>query len=591
MRRAGLLSEGRLSVVLPAADSLWSKNGKGPVFKRVGLKDQRLAIAAEIAGVQGISSLAAQVLAARGFTVGEDLVNYLEPTLQKGLPHPEQLLNLDHACELVKAALAQEQLVAICCDFDVDGLSGGALLHNFFRDHGITSQVFVPDRFEDGYGLNEKMVREAAERGFKLLIAVDYGTTCHFELELARTLGLKTIVVDHHHVASIPPADVFINPEQPGCGFADGQLCAAALVWYLVIGLKRAITAFNDVDVRKYLDLACLGTICDMVPLLGPNRVIALRGLEALTTTKRIGLQALKKVVGANEEVSSFHVGFGIGPRINAAGRMEHPSRVIDLLSTDNSKVASRIARKLDKLNSERQDIESQILTKATFQVEAAEELPYGIVAWGEDFHTGVVGIVAQRLAERFYRPSIVMGCENGSFRGSARGIDGFDVIAALTDLAEHFERFGGHQGAGGFTLKSSPSEFALAFNQLCRDRLERVPCVPVVLADTEVTLSDITPSLINELEGFAPFGIGNPAPQLLVRQVKVSQIRVIKESHLKANFSDGQASLSGMLWRYASHPALKTGAVVDIVCRPTINRYQGQAEVQLTLQAVEEHR
>ena len=254
------------------------------------------------------------------------------------------------------------------------------------------------------------MVEEIAAGDFGLLITVDYGTTNDKELTLAREHGIPTIVIDHHHVETAPPADVFVNPKQEGCNFADATLCAAGLVWYFIAALRKSLPAAKELDPREYLDLACLGTICDMVPLIGANRVIALKGLERLNVTRRAGLRALKDVVGIKKEVTCGTVGFGIGPRLNAAGRMVNGELVIQLLTTTDSKKAKRIAKRLHKLNAERQDIERAIKDEAVERVAESATVPDGIVVWDKEFHTGVIGIVAQRLVETFYRPSIVCG-------------------------------------------------------------------------------------------------------------------------------------------------------------------------------------
>ncbi|RMG44183.1 MAG: hypothetical protein D6719_02320, partial [Candidatus Dadabacteria bacterium] len=348
--------------------------------KGIKLREQRKDIAEKIEKEFKLSSVASRILAARGFEPNADLKNYLAPTLKNGLPDPRGLKNLKEACALIREVADSDGKIAVCCDFDVDGLSGGAELHHFLRSCGIDSKVFVPDRFTHGYGLNSDMVKEIARDGFSLLITVDYGTTNEKELSEARAAGLKAIVIDHHHVGDHnPPCDVFINPNQKGCGFADATLCAAGLVWYLLVGLSKALPQAKSISVKDYLDLAALGTICDMVPLRGANRVIAKRGLEMLERTARPGLMALKNVAGIQKEVQCSHVSFGIGPRLNAAGRMIHGELVIELLTTEDSRKAEKLARKLNKLNQERQDTEARIKEISVKRVQAGEELPWGI--------------------------------------------------------------------------------------------------------------------------------------------------------------------------------------------------------------------
>ena len=567
------------------------ESGLARAHKTIRLREQHPNIAKKIEQELGLSAVAARVLAARGFKVDDDLRNYITPTLKEGLPDPRGLKNLDSACELIAQVVESGQKIAICSDFDVDGLSGGAQVHHFFNSINVENKVFVPDRFKEGYGLNPKMVEQIAAQGFSLLITVDYGTKNGPELALATKLGLRTIVIDHHHVGSdIPACDVFINPNQAGCGFAGGLLCAAGLAWYLIVGLKGKLTAAKGIDPRSYLDLACLGTICDMVPLIGANRVIAKRGLELLATTPRLGLRALKNVIGIYNEVSCSHVSFGIGPRLNAAGRMVHGEMVIDLLTSSDSNQTAKIARQLNKLNIERQDVENLVRESAIKQLERASELPYGIVVSDQKYHTGVIGIVAQRLVEAFYRPSAVLGLDaDGIYKGSVRGIKGFSVIGALAKVSKHLVKYGGHEGAGGFSVEHKRiEEFTIAFNLECKRQLKDLETEPYAEADTEVGLHDLSLDLVKELDAFSPFGMGNPGPLLFAKDLRVLDIKILKDTHLKTTLTDGQRYISAFLWRHKNHPALKSGSMVNVAFKPDINTFNGTIEIQANLQAIE---
>jgi single-stranded-DNA-specific exonuclease len=559
--------------------------------RRIRLRKQNPKEATAIVEEFKLHPVSARILAARGYSVDDMLKHYLTPTLKEGLPAPVKLKNLTEACVLIGQIIDAGGGIAICCDFDVDGLSGGAQVHHFLTSIGVRSEVFVPDRFEDGYGLNEKMIRTIADQKFALLIAIDYGTTNLKELSFARKLGLKTIVIDHHHVGTLKPtADVFINPNQRGCGFAQKVLCASGLAWYLLLGLKQHLKIAAEVDVKSYLDLACLGTICDMVPLIGPNRIIAKRGLELLAQTERPGLVALKNVAGVKKEVSCSDVGFGIGPRLNAAGRLVHGDMVIELLTTTKSGRAGKIAQRLNRLNLQRQETEARVKEGALEQVRNRGSLPAGIVVWDKDYHTGVVGIVAQRLVEQFYRPAVVLGADSaGVYKGSVRGIKGFNVVECLGAVGEHLIKFGGHEGAGGLSvLEEKLADFEEAFVQACEERLTSLDVHPYADADTEATLPEIDTNLVVEFQRFAPFGMGNPNPQILVKKLKVTELKVLKETHLKATLTDGKRFISGLMWRQTSHPALKVGATVNVVCRPDVSTYMGRTEIQCNLQAVE---
>jgi single-stranded-DNA-specific exonuclease len=575
-----------------AIPSFKSESSPGArINKRIRLKSHDSGVAKAIAAEMGTSNVVGRVLAARGFVPGEDLKNYISPTLRQGLPEPSTLKNLEAAAKALVACHNSGKAIAICCDFDVDGLSGGSVVHDFFNSVGISSKVFVPNRFVDGYGLNERTVREIAEAGFGLLLTIDFGTTNVKELTVARELGLLSVVVDHHHIsADPPPADVFVNPHQKGCGFANGIACAAGLAWYLVLALRKELGA-TSADPKNFLDLACLGTICDMVPLVGVNRVIAKRGLEALSETRRPGLKALRNVIGIRGNVGCSDVSFGIGPRLNAAGRIVHGELVVELLTTHDSDKAEKLARQLNELNGERQAIEAAVKEEAIAQIARGGGPDWGLVAWHEEFHTGVIGIVAQRLVEHYYRPSAVMGMDTpGVWKGSVRGIKGFSVIEALGAVGEHLIKFGGHEGAGGFSVAEEMlQDFKAAFIEECKERLSKIETTPFVDADTVATLDEFTVPLVKELSNLAPFGVGNPAPVVVFKNLLVKEVKVLKDAHMKILFSDGKRFVTGVMWRQKEHPALRPNACVDIACKPDISTYNGTTELQAVLQAVEE--
>lgn len=559
-------------------------------YKKIKLRKQSSKEAKQIQEHFQTSDIASRILAARGFTLGDELKNYINPTLKEGLPDPALLVGLEQACELLARSAEHSKGIAIACDFDVDGLSGGAQLYDFLKCCGIPASIFVPDRFSDGYGLNERIVRAIAEQGIKTLVTIDYGTTNIKEIALARELGIQTVVVDHHHVgAERSQPDVFINPNQIGCGFADKVLSASGLCWYLLVGLRKALKKEN-IEVKNYLDLACLGTICDMVPLTGANRVIAKRGLEMLRGTTRTGLIALKNVIGIKGDVNCHDVGFGIGPRLNAAGRMVHGDVVIDLLTTNDSEKASRLAGRLNKLNLERQDTENLVKTEAIKTVMESGTIDSALVVWNKDFHTGVIGIVAQRLVENFYRPAVVMGVDSdGMLKGSVRGIKGFSVVEALASVGNTLTKFGGHDGAGGLTVSPENLEcFIKEFKEECSKRLESIETSPYTEADTVVGLEELNADLVQELGLFSPFGMGNPAPILFSKKLNVVEVKVLKNTHIKTKFTDGKRYLSGLLWRLNRHPALEPGACVNVAYRLDTNSYGGFMELQANIQAIE---
>ena len=575
-----------------AARSQRSQDTPNVVHKKIKLKEQNLEWAGHVSQKFGLSEVAARIVAARDFSSDKDIEDFLNPTLKKGLPLPSLLKGIKEAVALIQEAVENGLKIAICCDFDVDGLTGGSQLYDFLGQIGAKREIYIPNRFIDGYGLNENIVEKAKEDSCSLLVTIDFGTTNFVELKLAGELDIKTIVIDHHEiVGEAPLTDAFINPHQDGCGFAGCTLSASGLTWYLVAALSSRLEAAKDISAKSYLDLACLGTICDMVPLTGVNRVLARRGLEALTYSERPGLINLKKTVGIRSRVGCSHVGFGLGPRINAAGRMDTGEIVIELLTSDDEAKTAKLAEKIDKLNKKRQATEEKVKERVLSMLPSSKNVPWGIVSWHRDFHIGVIGIVAQRLVEMFYRPTAIIGYDNGMFKGSVRGVKGFNVIEALTTLSEHLVKFGGHEGAGGFSIEESKLEiFRERFAAYCENELGSKSLKVSSLVDTEANLSDISRELIKELEKFEPHGIGNPRPNLLIRNLKVLEVKILKGSHLKAMLSDGKRFIPALMWKRAHHPHLKSGAKVDISCKPQLNVFNGIEELQLVLDAVEPH-
>ncbi len=592
--QVGLLLETRRASchpnVMSNALAVTSSTSRFRSYKTLKLREQDEKLAKHFESAFDLRPGAARILAERNPGDDEQVEHYLKPTLSRGIPHPRGVKNLMAACMLIEEVSKDGGSIAICCDFDVDGLSGGAQALHFLQAAGIKAQVYVPNRFTDGYGLNTGMVEKAAADGHKLLFTIDFGTTNTPELLRARELGMKTIVLDHHHVEHGPPeCDIFINPQQEGCGFADGILCASGLVWFLLAGLRSVLPSAKDIDVKTYLDLACLGTICDMVPLIGVNRILAKRGLEMIARSKRRGIVALKEVIGVKHDVRCSHVSFGIGPRLNAAGRMVDGELVIKLLTTTGGDVAKKLARKLNILNSERQDIEAAVKEEAVAQIESLDVLPAGLVASHKDFHTGVIGIVAQRLVENFYRPSAVLGYENGFYKGSVRGISGVSVVELLSECSEVLAKYGGHEGAGGFSVREEKLEdFRELFVKACEKRLGDTTPAPVAKADTSCELSEVTPELIKELKSFEPYGVGNPQPQILLKDLKVMDKKILKNAHTKVTLSDGKHFINGMMWRETEQPVLEPGNVVNVVCKPDLNNFRGMQELQAIIQAAE---
>jgi single-stranded-DNA-specific exonuclease len=557
-------------------------------YKKIQLRDQNSIRASEIQSLFSIKPFLSKVLASRKLS-NNDIEVLLNPSL-KNLPHISGVKDLLESCKYISDAVKQKLKIGITCDFDVDGLTGGSQLYALLKDAQSDVTIFVPDRFTEGYGLSGAIVDAIVNAKIELLITVDFGTKNSSEIAKLRQHGIKTIVIDHHAVAKDdnPGSDFFVNPKRPDCGFAEGALCASGLVWYLIAGLKKYLPF--DYDPKEYLDLAAMGTICDMVPLQGVNRIIAKNGLLAIERRKRVGLRMLAKYCGLSEKIKCSDVSFMIGPRLNAAGRIEHGKIIVSLLTTQSETEADTISSRLNKLNTERQQEEQQMKNTLIKQLEMLPEIPSGIVVWSKEYHTGIIGIVAQRIVETYYRPTAVAGLEKeGIYKGSVRGIQGISVVLLLEKLQSYLIKFGGHDGAGGFSIeeKNLPS-FKNAFNDECARLLTVDNKTPYCLSDIEISLSDLSPALVEEFGILAPFGIGNPTPLLLTRNLTVHTVTVLKNMHLKVLFTDGKYFLETMLWRSKDHPCLIQGKRVNLAYKIEKNYFQGTARLQGIIQAVE---
>jgi len=560
----------------------WQRLLSRPDFR---VRERVPEISCKIADLVNINPIIAELLAARGHKADSELEKWLtaeapdKPDLSK-LKNCSQFINLMHDIE------AHRTPVAVCCDFDVDGISSAAQFQVFLNSIGVRNCCLIPDRFTEGYGLSRRMVEQAAREGYKVLVTLDFGTTNLEELELARSFKIKTVVIDHHYVGEIENnADIFINPWNDERIFGGGRLCTSGLTYVILSSyepLRKRQAAFPG---DELLALATLGTICDVVPLEDLNRSMAKKGLLALTESKSPGLKALKEICDI-EEVLSYDVAFRIGPAINAAGRMKTGDLAFGLLTAANAEMAYKIAAQLIDLNEERKSEVRRILEIAETEVLQKDELPEGIVVWAEGFNIGVVGIVAQRLVERFGKPAAVFGKTlDGAYGGSLRTVEGVSIINILNELRPLLIRGGGHAMAGGCALRPEDmEEFANAFNAKCKESFSTLICEPAFDADLEVGLDDISAELVQGLKALEPFGAANPVPRFLLRNLKIGDIKRLRDEHLFLTVSNGQLVCPAVLWRLRNHEHIQIGDVVDITCTPYINK---QGKVQLSVEGV----
>jgi single-stranded-DNA-specific exonuclease len=527
--------------------------------------------AARLAGALALHPLAARVLAGRGFVDPAAAEAFVAAKLAD-LPDPFGMKGMEPAVARIVRALSGGERIACYGDYDVDGVTSTVLLAGFLRAVGGDVVTYVPHRLVEGYGLNAGAVARLAAQGVSLLVTLDCGITAAPEVRAATALGLDTVVVDHHTVpVELPEAAAILNPHQPGCGYPSKDLAAVGVTFALLMALRRRLReagrfgeARAEPNLKEALDLVALGTIADVVPLTGANRVLVRAGLEVLATTRRPGLRALKRVAGVadGQPVTAGQVGFRLAPRINAAGRLDDAGRGVRLLLEHDLGAAQALAEELDRENQSRQEIERHILDEATADARGrVAQGARGLVLARDGWHAGVVGIVASRLAERFHRPVVLVALEEGGGKGSGRSIEKFHLYEALAACSGHLVRFGGHRHAAGVTVARDAVEgFRRAFEAHAAERLSPEDLVPRTRIEGWVQPGEVTARAADDLARLAPYGAGHPEPVFALRGEAAGARPVgAGGAHLKCAFGRG---LDAIGFGLGDRLALCAGAV-----------------------------
>lgn len=545
-----------------------------------------------------LSPLLARLLVSRGIDTPERAVAFLSPSLREGFRSPLLFPDMGKATERIVRARALGERVCVYGDYDVDGITGSAQLLLFLRELGMAPDLYIPHRLREGYGLNLSAIQALADRGVKVLITVDCGATGHREIALAQRLGVDVIVCDHHYVPEErPPAYAVLNPMERGCPFSFSGLSGAGVVFYLLMGLRMRLREHGQgqlPDLRRYLDLATLGTVADLVPLVEENRVLVAYGLKEIARSDRPGIRALKAVSGEGE-ISASYIGFRLGPRLNAGGRLAEARKAVELLTTTDERVAQALAVDLDQENRARQRIEEHILTQAVAMVEAWPDLASrrSIVLASAEWHPGVIGIVASRLVERFHRPTVLIALEGDRGKGSGRSPRMFHLYEGLKPCADLFDGYGGHRQAAGLAIHAAQvGAFADRFEAIARERLSDEDLVPTIDVDAEVDLSMLDTRTIEDVRKLEPHGQGNPEPVFLARDVTVRAVRIVgqraspeKPGHLKLIAQSGHGGHSFEAIGFGmAHAPVQQGARIEVLYTPTINVWNGSESVQLRL-------
>jgi len=564
------------------------------MLKRWELKTCDPSVAPELADRLGISAVAASVLAGRGIVSPDQGQDFLTPSFAS-MPDPFMLKGIPEAIARLCRARDTGESVCIYGDYDVDGISGTALLVSFLRLIGLNCSYFIPNRFDDGYGLNQNALQQIIDGGATLIVSVDCGITSVPEAEFCRRSGIDLIIVDHHSPKElIPDACAVVNPLQPDCPYPFKSLAGVGVAFNLLVALRsrlRQTGAFRDEqepDLRQWLDLVALGTIADVVPLIGQNRIYAQYGLKQLAVSNKPGIEALKRVAGITGEVSCGQVGFRLAPRLNAAGRIESAVPGVELLLGSDPVIVGAIAQELDAANAERQSIERRMLEEAIAMVEGDGGYPArrSIVLASDSWHQGVVGIVASRLVERYHRPTILIALDGeGHGKGSGRSIPGFHLLEALNASSEHLERFGGHRYAAGVSLAADRvAAFTAAFEAAAQMMLAGAELLPTLALDAEAIPDDINPGLVDDLKRLEPFGAGNPEPTLLLRGVTVVERRTVGDGHLKLRLKADGRILDAIAFRQAD---CDTDGLRDVAFFPELNVWNNTTTLQLRIKDI----
>ena len=552
----------------------------------------------------GLSEPLARALASRGVTA-ETAETFLNPTLKALFPDPSSFSDMDLAAAILVDAVENKRPTAVFADYDVDGASSASQLVRWFRAMGGELAIYVPDRITEGYGPSPAAFRHLREQGAELVVTVDCGAAAHDALAEAARIGLEVVVIDHHLMrGEPPPAAALVNPNRPDCVSGQGILAAAGVTFVLLAALNREarrrglFDARAEPDIRQWLDLAAMGAVCDVTQLTGFNRALTAQGLKVMSAWSNPGLKALLEVAGAKGPATTFHAGFILGPRINAGGRVGRSDLGVRLLSTDDPEEARDLASQLDALNAERKDVERQVLDQAVAMIEAGTnldpDLPVLVVA-AEDWHPGVIGIVAGRLRERYRKPAVVIGVDPVSAigKGSGRSQPGVNLGRAVQAAFEQglLLAGGGHAMAAGLTVRRDAVPELREF--LCRalaEETEDAAALNAVEIDALVTPGAAGRALFDDFQRLQPFGPGNPEPMFAAADVRIEYANMLRGGHIRCQLSDAYGGrLKAIAWRAEDSELgrrlLGGGAILHVAGKLKADDWNGRQGVQLEIE------
>ncbi|HKO35501.1 MAG TPA: single-stranded-DNA-specific exonuclease RecJ [Pyrinomonadaceae bacterium] len=558
------------------------------------LRSRDAAEVREFAKELGVSPIVAGLLLSRGYGNLEAAERFLKPTLGQ-LHDPMLMRGMTEAVARVLHAIDQQEPILIYGDYDVDGTTGTAVLLRALRMLGAEAGYHVPHRFTEDYGIQQPALEKAARAGYKLVVSVDCGIRAHEPLVWARDNGLDVIITDHHlpdEDEGAPPAFAVLNPNQHGCNYPDKNLAGVGVAFKLVHALFRE--RGRESVVPGFLKMVAIGTVADVAKLVGENRAIVALGLSDLPKAVNYGLRALIDIAGCGDgaELSAYDLGFRIGPRINAAGRMDAASAVVDLFNATDREEARRLAEHLDTRNRERMEMQREIFNRAVEEFETgterASQTHVAVIA-GDGWHRGVIGLAASKIAERLHRPCVVISIEDDMGHGSARSIEAYHLFNGLTACSDLFEKFGGHSHAAGLSIRREcVAEFRRRLNEHAAACLTEDDLTPAITIDAEVGANDLTFALSQDLHQMEPFGAGNPRPVFLTRGLRVlGDPKVIKEQHLKFRIAgENNRPLEAIWWRGLEESAAtpQAGQRIDLAYEFEAQTWMGDIRLQLNV-------
>ena len=547
-----------------------------------------------VARFPNLHPLIVQILYNRGITTPEQAETFLTPDALIG--NPFQMRGVNEAIDRLRRAIRAGEAVAVYGDFDADGVTATALLVQMLRSLGARVKPYIPHRIDEGYGLNLEALQQLKDEGVRVVITVDCGVRSLDEVAFGTRLGLDMIVTDHHAPTdTLPTAFAVINPKQPECRYPTKELSGVGVAFKLAQALLRVnarvpLKHQSPISEEALLDLVALGTVADLVPLTNENRALVKRGIARLRQSERPGIQALMRHAALKPEtLDAGNIAFTLAPRLNAAGRLEHALRAYDLLTTIYPDEADALAQKLEETNRERQRLTADLTTRARAVVAASVDTAHLLFIVDPDFLEGIVGLIASRLTEEFYRPSIAVHRGETESRGSARSISEFNIVGALDECRDLLVRHGGHAMAAGFTVRNENlSALETRLREIAARTLAPSELAPTLAVDAEAALSDMNWALLKSLEQLAPFGYGNREPIFISRDIIVRDARLVGSEHLKLVLSDGQIVWDAIAFRQGSW-AGNLPPRIDLAYQLDARTWNGETRLQLNVKDIKQ--